>query len=126
VGSGDALPFGDGSFDLVTQAMAVSSILDPQMRIRMAAEMWRVAKPGGLILWYDLRYANPWNPDMRPVGLKELALLFPTPPIDTQTLTLLPPLARRLAGYSQGLCRLLERLAFLRSHRLALFRKQNP
>jgi len=125
VASGDALPFSDGTFDLVTQAMAASSILDQDMRDLLAAEMWRVATPGGLILWYDLRLANPQNHDMRPISRSELFRLFPLPPLETHSLTLLPPLARLLAGHSQPLCRLLERLPFLRSHRIALFRKED-
>jgi SAM-dependent methyltransferase len=126
VASGDALPFADGAFDLVGQAMAVSSVLDDAMRRRMAAEMWRVTRPGGLVLWYDMRFANPWNPDMRPVGAAELAALFPVPPLESRSLTLLPPLARRLAPLSMALCRLLERLPPLRSHRLVLYRKDMP
>ena len=126
VASGDLLPFGDGTFNMVTQAMAVSSILDREMRCRFAAEIWRVLAPGGLLLWYDMRFANPWNSDTRPVGMVALASLFPQAPLETRSLTLLPPLARRLAGRFPGVCRCLERLPFLRSHRLALFRKDMP
>lgn len=123
VGSGDALPFANDCFDLVGQAMAVSSILDQHMRERVAAEMWRVTRPGGLILWYDLRYANPWNPDLRPVARDELARLFPLPPVECLSATLLPPVSRRLARLSPALCRALEHLPWLRSHYLTLFRK---
>lgn len=120
VASAHQLPFQHGQFDVVTQAMTYSSILCPDLRRAMAAEMWRVLRPGGLILWYDMRYPNPWNSHIRPVGMRELAALFPVPPIECHSLTLLPPLARRLPP---GLCRVLEHLPWLRSHALALFRK---
>lgn len=55
---GAELPFSDGSFDLVAQFLCLSSILDDAMRRRVAREMWRVLRPGGLLLSYDLRPAT--------------------------------------------------------------------
>jgi SAM-dependent methyltransferase len=54
---GDAaqLPYADESFDLVMQFMCLSSVLDSLMREQIADEMWRVLRPGGSILFYDLR-----------------------------------------------------------------------
>lgn len=124
VGSGDRLPFADASFAIVTQSMAVSSVLDQQMRRNMAAEMWRVLAPGGLLLWFDMRLVNPWNPNIRPVGLSEVLRLFPVSPLESRSLILLPPLARRLAGRWPGICRGIETLPFMRSHRLTLLRKE--
>jgi ubiquinone/menaquinone biosynthesis C-methylase UbiE len=124
VASGDRLPFVDASFAIVTQSMAVSSVLDQQMRQNIAAEMWRVLAPGGLLLWFDMRLVNPWNANIRPVGLAELLRLFPVAPLESHSLILIPPLARRLAGLGPGLCRAVESLPFLRSHRLSLFRKE--
>lgn len=121
--SGHDLPFRDQSFDVVMQAMAFSSILCQEMRARMLAEMWRVLRPAGVVLWYDMRYPNPRNPHMQPVGQRKLSVLFPVPPSEILSLTLLPPLARRLAPWSPCLCRQLERLPWLRSHCMALIRK---
>jgi len=55
---GAELPFADGSFDLVAQFLCLSSILDGAMRCRVAREMWRVLRPGGLLFSYDLRPAT--------------------------------------------------------------------
>jgi len=55
VGNGAQLPYGDDSFELVVQFMCFSSVLDPSMRQQIADEMWRVLRPGGTILSYDLR-----------------------------------------------------------------------
>ncbi|MBP2683062.1 MAG: uncharacterized protein H6Q79_1101, partial [Deltaproteobacteria bacterium] len=55
---GAELPFADGSFDLVAQFLCLSSILDDSMRRCVGREMWRVLRPGGLLLSYDLRPAT--------------------------------------------------------------------
>lgn len=121
VGSADRLPFIDRSFDVVTQLTMFTSILDPAMRRAAAAEMQRVLAPGGAILWYDFRYPSPFNRDVRPVRWRELRGLFAGWRIDSITTTLLPPLARRLAGRSLRACRFLEAaLPPLRSHYVAL------
>lgn len=59
VANAASLPFGDGCFDLVSQFMCISSVLDLELRGRIASEMWRVLKPGGIFLSYDLRPPNP-------------------------------------------------------------------
>jgi ubiquinone/menaquinone biosynthesis C-methylase UbiE len=61
---GDAanLPFKDGEFDLVMQFMCLSSVLSPIMRQKIANEMWRVLRPGGILLFYDLRPISRWAP----------------------------------------------------------------
>src|SRR3954451_5906267 len=61
--TGDAsrLPYSDGAFDLVYQATALSSMPSRAMRAQVAAEMRRVARPGGLIVSYDFA----WNPRNR-------------------------------------------------------------
>lgn len=55
VGNGAELPYANDSFDLVAQFMCLSSVLDPAMREQIVNEMWRVLRPGGTILSYDLR-----------------------------------------------------------------------
>lgn len=118
--SGAALPFQDRSFDIVMQSVVFTSILDLEMRRRMAREMVRVAKPGGILLWYDFRFPNPRNPEVRPIGARELRALFPGIGFHVRSVTLLPPLARLVAPFSFGACRGLEAIPVLRSHYLAL------
>ena len=93
------------------------------MQRQIAAEMLRVVKPQGLILWYDYPVNNPWNPDVRGVTKTEIAQLFPGCAIALQRLTLLPPLTRRLAPYSWLLCALLSRLPWLCTHYLGVIRR---
>ena len=52
-GEATCLPWPDQYFDLVTQFTVFTSILDPNIKKDLAAEMIRVTRPGGAILWYD-------------------------------------------------------------------------
>jgi ubiquinone/menaquinone biosynthesis C-methylase UbiE len=113
----------DDSFDLLLQSTVFTSILDQALKERVAAEMMRVSKPGGLILWYDYHLNNPWNPEVRGVPKAEIFKLFPGCRIELQRLTLALPLARRIAPYSFLICYLLEKLPFLCSHYLGAIKK---
>lgn len=119
----ESLNYPDASFDLVLFFTVFSSILDERMRIGVAQEAKRVLKRGGGILWYDLRYNNPGNPSVRGLQKKDIQRLFPEFGIYLQTITLLPPLARRLGPLTDFLYPFLERLPFLRTHYAGLFLK---
>ena len=54
VSNGIDLEFPDGSFDVVTQFVVFSSIFSSDLRVRLAAEILRVVKSGGYILWWDI------------------------------------------------------------------------
>jgi len=118
------LPFSDGTFDLVLQSTVFTSILDPDLKRRVANEMMRVVKPEGFILWHDYHVNNPWNHDVRGVKRQEIAQLFPGCRIELERITLLPPLARVLARYSYLGCYLLEKLPPLCTHYLGVIRKR--
>jgi len=118
------LPFSDARFDLVLQATVFTSILDPDLKRRVANEMMRVVRPEGLILWYDYHVNNPWNHDVRGVKRQEIAQLFPGCRIELERITLLPPLTRVLARYSYLGCYLLEKLPPLCTHYLGVIRKR--
>ncbi len=122
LGSAEELPFADGAFDLVSQFTVFSSILDDGLRRRVAAEMRRVLRPGGVLLWYDFT-VNPVNPDTRGIGRQELAGLFPGYRLQVRRVTLAPPLARLVAPHSWLLAELLERIPPLRTHLLATARR---
>ncbi|HEV8200063.1 MAG TPA: class I SAM-dependent methyltransferase [Candidatus Polarisedimenticolia bacterium] len=113
------LPIGDARVDLVFQSTMISSVLDASRRSAIYAEGARVLKPGGAFISYDTRYPNPWNRNTRPVSAAELRGAFPGWPLRLRSVTLLPPLVRRLAPISEGLCGAFERLPFLRSHFIA-------
>jgi SAM-dependent methyltransferase len=52
-GDGATLPFRDAAFDLVLQVVVMSSVLDADVRARIASEASRVLRTGGHILWID-------------------------------------------------------------------------
>jgi SAM-dependent methyltransferase len=120
VGSADDLDFPSGSFDLIAQSTVFSSILDDGMRRRVAAEIRRVLRPTGLILWYDFRVNNPWNSDLRRITRNEVRGLFPNCVCRFWSTTLAHPIARNIAPRSWLLASLLERLPWLRTHDLAV------
>ena len=117
--SASELPFQDESFDLVSQLTMMTSVLDQDLRREIAAEMIRVLKPGGYLLWYDFRYNNPANPHTRAIDFSELKSFYDPLPIKCERLTLLPPLARKIGGAGDQLLNLLHHLPILRSHILA-------
>ena len=123
-GSATQLPWPDRSFDLVCQHTMFTSILDRGMREQAAAEMTRVLREGGGILWYDFAYDNPRNPDVRGVAKREIQILFPQLAIHLQRVTLAPPIARRLPRPLLPMLHpLLGAIPFLRTHYLGLFLK---
>jgi SAM-dependent methyltransferase len=117
-GDASTLPWPDASFDVACQFTAFSSVLDLAMKQAMAAEMLRVLRPGGAVLWYDLRVNNPRNPAVRAIPLEELATLFPGCAMEAERQTLAPPLARGIVPRSEAVAAFLERIPALRSHNL--------
>jgi len=117
--NGQHLPFPPETFDLVLQYTAISSILDPDLRRAICADLIRVTRPGGLILSYDF-WTNPTNPQTRGFHPKEIRQLFPDCVVGFQKITLAPPIVRRIVPISWGLAQLLESLRFLNTHYLSV------
>ena len=110
-------------FDLVVHATVMSSVLDPGVRQRLAAELVRLVRGGaGAILWYDLHMNNPANPDVRRVGRRELSQLFPGATIHLERATLAPPIARMVAPRLDLLARVFQLVPWLRTHYVGIIR----
>ena len=123
IGNAEQLTFPDASFDLVLAITVFSSIFDTGMARRVAGEIVRVMRPGGGLLWYDFRYNSPANRNVRGVGAARVRELFPTLTGRLTSLTLLPPLARRLGPVVRVGYPVLSSLPPLRSHLLGVLRK---
>lgn len=95
--NGGELPFAGESFDVVSCMTVFSSILTFGLRDAVAAEMLRVLRPGGVVLWYDFFVNNPANPDVRGVGKAEIARLFSGSAIELARITVAAPLGRAVA-----------------------------
>ncbi|MBK7977401.1 MAG: class I SAM-dependent methyltransferase [Deltaproteobacteria bacterium] len=124
IGDAAELPWPDERFALVIASTLMSSVLEPRMRVAIAAEITRVLRPGGALLWYDLRVPNPRNPTVRPVSRRELAALFPGLVGPVETATLAAPLARHVAPWSELVAGALERCPWLRTHLLAVLARR--
>jgi ubiquinone/menaquinone biosynthesis C-methylase UbiE len=123
-GGASNLPWPDQSFDLVSQFTVFTSILDPALKRVIAAEMLRVLKPGGSILWFDFRVDNPANPHVRGVRASEIRSLFAGCEVELTSILLAPPLGRLVAGWSWPPAELLHPLPFLHTHYAGLIRKR--
>lgn len=122
-GDANALDFEDESFDVVMQFTAFSSVLNQETQANLAAEICRVTKPDGLILWFDFFISNPKNPDVSGVTRRRISQLFPGYPLDLDRVVLAPPIARFVALFSPSLCRLLSMLTPLCTHYLGIIKK---
>ena len=124
-GCGSELPWPDDHFDIVSAYTVFSSILDDAMRTSVAAQMIRVLKPGGIILWYDTLRENPGNPDVRSVPIEEIQSLFGGLRINLHKITFLPHIARRWPAVVLELAyNLLAALPGCRSHALIAMIKE--
>jgi ubiquinone/menaquinone biosynthesis C-methylase UbiE len=116
--SGDALKlkFKD-EFDIVFQSTVFTSILDDDFKQRLANKMYDMAKMGGVVMWYDFKYNNPNNQDVKGIGKNEIKKLFPkAKKIIFHNVTLAPPIGRRV-GKIYNLINFL--FPFLRTHVIA-------
>jgi ubiquinone/menaquinone biosynthesis C-methylase UbiE len=121
-GNAEHLDFPDAGFDLVLAFTVFSSILEANMAANVAAEIVRVLRPGGALLWYDFRYDSPSNKHVRGVSERRVRVLFPSLKGRLYGITLVPPLARRL-GPLTAAYPALALLPPLRSHLLGLLQK---
>jgi SAM-dependent methyltransferase len=119
----DRLPFADQSFALALAFTLFSSILDDSLAEGVAQEIGRLLRPGGSILWYDTRYANPGNRDVRGVSKRAISRLFPNFQVALRSITLLPPLARRLGAFSDALYPVLAQVPPLRARYIGVISK---
>jgi SAM-dependent methyltransferase len=123
VGSADAMPFGGASFDLASALTLFSSLPSTSLARGVAQEIGRVLRPGGWLIWYDIRYRNPWNAHVHGVSSAQLIELFPGWTVEVSPITLLPPVARRLGRTTPALYPLLHALPPLRSHLIGRLQK---
>ncbi|MFS2020390.1 class I SAM-dependent methyltransferase, partial [Massilia sp. CT11-108] len=90
--------FPDASMDLVSAHSVFSALLDEDLRRGLAAEMWRVLRPGGWTMIFDCRYGSARNAHVRKVTDVELLRFWPAASRHYRTLVLAPALGRPLAA----------------------------
>jgi ubiquinone/menaquinone biosynthesis C-methylase UbiE len=75
-GNAEYLPYPNDYFEIVIQFTCFSSIIDKSLQENIAREMLRVLKPGGYIIWYDIRKMKS-NPNMMAIDKNRILELFP-------------------------------------------------
>lgn len=120
-GDGARLPLPDDSCDLVFLGTVLSSVRSADLRRAIVHDAGRVVRSGGAIVCYDFRIANPRNASTVPIRRSELRSLLPGAPLRWRSLTLAPPLARRLGRWAPRLYPMLAALPPLRTHSLAVW-----
>lgn len=122
-GSAEAIPEPDQSFDISIAFTLFSSVPTEQASRAIAAEIFRVTRPGGLILVYDMRRKSPRNPAVHPVSDGDIERWFPLCRRKTSRLTLVPPVARAVCARTPALYGPLSYLPFARTHSLHAMRR---
>lgn len=120
---GSALPLADGAIGTAVAFTLFSSLLDDALAAGVARELARVVRPGGALVWYDLRRANPRNRAVRPWRRDEVAALFPDWAVDLAPVTVVPPLARRLGPLTGALYPWLARVRPATTHLVGVLRR---
>ncbi|MBM4286574.1 MAG: class I SAM-dependent methyltransferase [Deltaproteobacteria bacterium] len=123
LGSGEALPHVDRTFDLIICFTVFSSILDDEIQKNLAEEVLRVLKEGGAILWLDFFISHPLNPDTRGVSKRRIRALFPNCQLNLTRSILAPIIYRRLVPYSWLAALFLEKLKIFNTYYLGLITK---
>lgn len=118
VGNAAELPWEDGYFRVVVASTLFSSILDKRVQVLIAREMDRVLMPGGVVLWYDAAVDNPRNKQLKSLTRFELSNLFPGYRLNLKSVTLAPPVTRKVAKLSWTFATILSAFPFLRTHLL--------
>lgn len=121
--SADRLPLEAASVDVIVASTLFSSLPSPELEAAIAKEISRVLVPGGWLVWYDLRYDNPANRAVHGLSRRRLLHLFPGWPGEIRSMTVLPPIARRLGPTTPVTYPLLELVPLLRSHLIGRLRR---
>ena len=116
-----SLPFPDRSFEVVLMITLLSSLPDSPAVAAALAEARRVLTPSGTLLIYEPRVRNPLNRDTVFVSRRMLSRALGGE-LDEVSLTVLPPLSRRLGRRADRLYPRLARIGPLLTHRVSIYR----
>ena len=124
VGDAVNLPWEDNKFKLVIVSTVFSSVLDSGVRNLIANEITRVLSMEGSLLWYDIAVNNPKNRNVKKINRHQIKELFPLFKGQFKTVTLAPPIARKVAPVSWLLASILESVPLFHTHLLAVLQKK--
>lgn len=116
------MDFQNDSFDIVLAFTLYSSILDKNIRKQISKEIVRVLNKGGVLLYYDIRYNNPFNRNVYKMTASDIDYLFPSMKKTLMPLTVSPPLIRKMGTLSRRFYPLLANLNLFKTHYLGLLK----
>jgi len=123
-----SLRFRDGTFDIAMESMMFLQLTDDDIARRIASEMIRVTKPGGILLVSDWRYSKPGSQEFKGVSPSRIRDLYQ---VGTRTEVrktvrgpLVPPVGRFLSKYMSPLYFVIHALfPLLTGHMLTVLEK---
>jgi len=124
----DNIFFGDAldivtkkKFDVILVSTVFTSILNYDIKNKIAIKMFDLLNSNGIIIWYDFKFNNPNNKNVKGIKKSEIKKMFSrTKKIKFYNVTLAPPIGRRFPT----LYNLINLLPFLRTHLLAIIHKK--
>ena len=122
-GSAADIPETDATFDIALAFTLFSSVPDEDVSHAIARELFRITRPGGLIVLYDMRKRNPRNPSVHPILADDVRRWFPKCPVRMDRITLAPPIARTVGRLAPWLYGPLASVPLLRSHAMYVLRR---
>ncbi len=118
-----AIPEHDETIDIAVAFSLFSGAGNEDAAHGIARELFRVTKPGGLILVYDARGNGLGGHRRRVVRLDDIRRWFPKCPLHEQSLTLAPAIARITGRYAPWLYGTLAVVPLLRTHAMYVLRR---
>ncbi len=122
-GSAADIPETDATFDIALAFTLFSSVTDDEVSQAIASELFRITRPGGLVVIYDMRKKNPRNKSVHPILADDIRRWFPKCPVRRHRITLAPPLARPIGRMAPWLYGPLAAVPLLRSHTIWVLRR---
>lgn len=71
------MPYANGQFGVIVSMTAIHNIDDRDGRAEAIAEIWRVTKPGGQILIFDIRHTRSYASQLKGLGALDLRMSGP-------------------------------------------------
>lgn len=123
-----SLAFDDGTFDMAMESMMFLQLTEEDIARRIASEMIRVTKPGGILLVSDWRYSKPGSDEFKGVSPRRIADLYHVGTCTEECRTfrgpLIPPVGRFLSKYLSSAYFAIHALfPFLAGHVITVLRK---
>jgi len=122
-GDGERLDYPEARFDAVILHVVLSSVLAPESRKKIAREVSRVLKPGGVVFYYDCFDRSMTNDKFRYVSRSELKELFAHFSFDLSTTIIKYEIGYRLAKVSWLACEILEMVRLFNTYYIGILKK---